>query len=248
MRVVLIGVGGATCTGKTTLAKHLRNCLPGCYIAHQDDFAPPVEKIPIHPEYNVQDWDDAPGAIDWPRLRSSLAHIKATGKLPDSHTTHDHWNKQTPVPIREETIPVWLKQFEDIAKDKDEDIQYVILEGFLLYWDKEVMDQIDVRIMLRIPHDVLRQRREGDRREYITAVSTGSEGDLWQDPPGYWDQIVYPAYIRSHKDMFEGEDVEKGEMKEEVKKKIVLLDGMSSDLQELLDRSCQAVLDFVRSS
>ncbi len=47
--------------------------------------------------------------------------------------------------------------------------------------------------------------------------------------------------------MFEGEDVEKGEMKEEVKKKIVLLDGMSSDLQELLDRSCQAVLDFVRS-
>jgi len=162
-------IRGATCTGKTTLAKHLRNCLPGCYIAHQDDFAPPVEKIPIHPEYNVQDWDDAPGAIDWPRLRSSLAHIKATGKLPDSHTTHDHWNKQTPVPIREETIPVWLKQFEDIAKDKDEDIQYVILEGFLLYWDKEVMDQIDVRIMLRIPHDVLRQRREGDRREYITA-------------------------------------------------------------------------------
>ncbi len=70
---------------------------------------------------------------------------------------------------------------------------------------------------------------------------------MWQDPPGYWDQIVYPAYIRSHKDMFEGEDVEKGEMKEEVKKKIVLLDGMSSDLQELLDRSCQAVLDFVRS-
>ncbi len=31
------------------------------------------------------------------------------------------------------------------------------------------MDQIDVRIMLRIPHDILRQRREGDRREYITA-------------------------------------------------------------------------------
>ena len=76
----------------------------------------------------------------------------------------------------------------------------------------------------------------------------GSEGDLWQDPPGYWDQIVYPAYIRSHKEMFEGEDVEKGEMKEEVKKRIILLDGMSYRIQELLDRSCQAVLDFVRSS
>jgi len=48
--------------------------------------------------------------------------------------------------------------------------------------------------------------------------------------------------------MFEGEDVEKGEMKEEVKKRIILLDGMSNSIQELLDRSCQAVLDFVRSS
>lgn len=27
---------GATCSGKTTLAKHLRNCLQGSFIIHQD--------------------------------------------------------------------------------------------------------------------------------------------------------------------------------------------------------------------
>jgi len=40
VKVVLIGVGGATCSGKTTLAKHLRQILPGSFIIHQDDFAP----------------------------------------------------------------------------------------------------------------------------------------------------------------------------------------------------------------
>lgn len=27
----------------------------------QDDFAPPAEKLPIHPVHNVQDWDDPEG-------------------------------------------------------------------------------------------------------------------------------------------------------------------------------------------
>jgi nicotinamide/nicotinate riboside kinase len=35
-RVVLVGVGGATCSGKTTLAKHLREILPDSFIIHQD--------------------------------------------------------------------------------------------------------------------------------------------------------------------------------------------------------------------
>lgn len=61
-RVVIIAVGGATCSGKTTLAKHLNQILPGSVILHQDDFAPPAEKVPMHPMYGVQDWDDAAGA------------------------------------------------------------------------------------------------------------------------------------------------------------------------------------------
>lgn len=56
LRVILVGIGcvhysnpiqltaylalyfhrGATCSGKTTLAKHLRNILPGSVILHQD--------------------------------------------------------------------------------------------------------------------------------------------------------------------------------------------------------------------
>ncbi|KAF8342341.1 uncharacterized protein EI90DRAFT_3032954 [Cantharellus anzutake] len=188
MRVVLIGVGGATCSGKTTLAKHLRNCLPNSYIVHQDDFAPPTGEMPVHPEYGVPDWDDAAGAIDWPRLRSALAHVKTTGKLPDSHTSRDHFNKQILVPIREGSVPGWLEKFHRIAEGSEEEVIYAIVEGFLLYWDKEIMDQIDVRIMLRAPHDTLKQRRVGERREYITTGkfvclhSSGSPSTSMQPP------------------------------------------------------------------
>lgn len=61
-RVFIVAISGSTCSGKTTLAKHLHRILPGALLLHQDDFAPPESLIPIHPVYGVQDWDDAPGA------------------------------------------------------------------------------------------------------------------------------------------------------------------------------------------
>ena len=29
-----------------------------------------------------------------------------------------------------------------------------------------------------------------------------SEGAFWKDPPGYFEQLVYPAYVDGHRDMF----------------------------------------------
>jgi hypothetical protein len=41
-------------------------------------------------------------------------------------------------------------------------------------------------------------------------VQFSPEGSFWQDPPNYWDDIVWPAYIKAHKNMFEGGDVSLG--------------------------------------
>ncbi len=35
-------------------------------------------------------------------------------------------------------------------------------------------------------------------------------GDVWSDPPNYFSEIVYPAYVEAHKHMFTNGDVEKG--------------------------------------
>ncbi|KAJ3522486.1 hypothetical protein NM688_g8868 [Phlebia brevispora] len=171
LRVIFVGIGGATCSGKTTLAKHLRNILPGSVILHQDDFAPPQELIPIHPEYNVQDWDSAEGAIDWPRMTKALQHIKATGIIPPEHYSHDHLNEQKEVPVEQERLDRWRKVFSRIQQKHEaagEKLVWVMVDGFLLYWHKEVVDSLDVRVLLRVPHDVLKHRRH-ERHGYHTA-------------------------------------------------------------------------------
>jgi len=242
MRVVLIGVGGATCSGKTTLAKLLRDCLPNSFIIHQDDFAPPQELVPWHPEFNVQDWDDASGAIDWPRMRSALGHVRKTGQLPPNHYSHDHLNEQVEIPVAEDSIPTWRSRISELSDSTaSEEIQWVIVDGFLLYWDKEIADQLDISIFLRVPHDALKQRRH-ERHGYHTAVQTDPEGSLWRDPPNYWEQIVYPAYVSAHKGLFEGGDVENGSLTAEAKSCLLLLEGQKMSMQELLDNSCQAIL------
>lgn len=163
---------GATCSGKTTLAKHLRSVLPDSVIIHQDvrvlvyyenglakrvrdrtlppyvsaqaDLllltpSQPMEKVPVHPVYNVQDWDAAPGAIDWARLVPFLEHIKEAGEIPADHRSHDHLNEQKEVPVPEEVLERWRTAFEELRRTRAEAGERLIwglVDGFLLYWDK----------------------------------------------------------------------------------------------------------------
>lgn len=86
-RIVVVGVGGATCSGKTTLAKHLLHILNpssgtgsrgtassgsdrargivDAFILHQDDFAPPEATLPVNEQFGVTDWDHPPTAVSW---------------------------------------------------------------------------------------------------------------------------------------------------------------------------------------
>ncbi|KAF7321387.1 Fumarate reductase [Mycena kentingensis (nom. inval.)] len=166
-KVVLVGVGGATCSGKTTLAKHLNRILPNSVIIHQDDFAPPQDRIPYHPRYKVKDWDAAPGAIDWPRLIDFLRKVHETGEIPADHRSHDHLNEQKDIPISDTVRDQWISAFDELGRDSD--VIWGLVDGFLLYWHPDVIDQLDVRIFLRVPHDTLRDRRHA-RHGYHTAA------------------------------------------------------------------------------
>ncbi|KAJ1304599.1 hypothetical protein OPQ81_005741 [Rhizoctonia solani] len=243
-KVLLVGIGGPTCSGKTTLAKYLREILPNSFIIHQDDFAPPWDQIPMHPVYNVQDWDDAPGAIDWPRLRAFLKYVKDRGTIPSSHSSHDHLNEQREVPIPQGMLERLKAQFQEAERQwasKEVDIIWALLDGFLLYWDKEVVDYLDAKIFIHVSEDALRRRRH-ERHGYHTA-----EGSLWRDPPNYWEQIVYPAYLRAHKHLFKNEDVEKADLTPEYVNKLLLLHGeghgdQTLDMGQMVEASAQCIL------
>jgi nicotinamide/nicotinate riboside kinase len=97
--------------------------------------------------------------------------------------------------VRDEVEKRWRGAFEGLGREMGVDgekIVWGLVDGFLLYWnevslvwdcewvlliwvDQDVIAQLDVRIFLRVPHDVLRKRRH-ERHGYHTA---GKEVDVY---------------------------------------------------------------------
>lgn len=77
---------------------------------------------------------------------------------------------------------------------------------------------------------------------------TLADGSVWQDPPFYWDQLVYPAYVNAHAELFDDRDVEHGTLTRmvggAVKPGLVLVEGV--DMQCSVDACCRAVLQCSR--
>ncbi|KAI6111269.1 hypothetical protein F5141DRAFT_1113597 [Pisolithus sp. B1] len=234
-RVILIGVGGATCAGKTTLAKHLCKILPNSVIVHQDS----MESVPVHPVYNMQDWDNPESAVDWPRFRQFLENVKQDGRIPPDHIRNDPYNEQKKFPVDEECSAKWKSHFEEVERRAREDhgveIVWTLVDGFLLYWDQTI------RIFLRVQQDTLRERRR-ERDNYIV------DGSTWPpDPPLYWERIAWPGYVAAHKDMFENGDVESGRPTGDRTRGMVVLENEKMSTTEVVDRCCKEIAALLRA-
>jgi nicotinamide/nicotinate riboside kinase len=70
-------------------------------------------------------------------------------------------------------------------------------------------------------------------------VQTDPEGTLWRDPPNYWENIVWPAYVDAHKHIFENGDVERG--KSTVIENLVLLEALDISMTEEVELCCQVI-------
>ncbi|SPO49221.1 related to NRK1 - Nicotinamide riboside kinase [Moesziomyces antarcticus] len=283
-RIVVVGVGGATCSGKTTLAKHLLHILNpssdsgsdgaassgsnrahgilDAFILHQDDFAPPEATLPVNEQFGVTDWDHPPTAIDYERMRSTIEHIKTTGSFPPGFSSHDHLNAQPDCPISEQVSTTWRDKFGSLSTNHG--VRIMLVDGFLLYYDAAVRSTMDVKIFLRTPRAVLKQRRD-ERFGYATA-----EGTVWKDPEGYFDNIVWPAYELAHRGVFGRHDVENGKaVKPDPDAKPVAggpVEGLcvldvapaqqadsaastfSREMTQLVDETCAAIWTFLTAS
>lgn len=239
--IIVIGVGGATSSGKTTLAKHLKNCLPNTFLVHQDDFVPPAEQLPVDPEYGFQDWDSAPGAIDWNRMSNFVSDLKTTGIVPADHQSFDSFNETPSVPVDAEIISSWKAKSEKLIAEHlekhGEKLVFAIVDGFLMYWDERIISNLDVRVFIRVPEDVARGRRES--RSYYTP-----EGETWKDPPHYWEKIVWPAYTDAHKHLFEGEDIKSPKLSGKVND-LILFEGTETKMDDMVNTVMEKTLSVV---
>ncbi|KAK9368363.1 P-loop containing nucleoside triphosphate hydrolase protein [Lipomyces kononenkoae] len=197
-KIIIIGVSGPSSSGKSTLARLLRYVLPNSFILHQDDFYKPEAEIPV--VNDLEDWD-CPEAIDYIALRAAIDYIKKNHKLPENvHYKEDQNDLGTP-PVSSEEADAIKKAILGQDISIADNVEFCIVDGFLLFNDDIITKQLDVKLLLRAPYESLKKRREA-RSGYATI-----EG-FWVDPPGYFDNIVWPGYVNAHKHLFEGEDIE----------------------------------------
>ncbi|KAM8940282.1 nicotinamide riboside kinase 2 [Pelodytes ibericus] len=166
MRRIIIGVGGVTNGGKTTLTKRLIGTLPDCCVIHQDDFFKPPDQIEVG-EDGFKQWD-VMTSIDMEAMVNTVtAWIEHPVKFARSHGVRTSNSLEQP------------------GEDK---VQILILEGFLLYNHKTLVDLCTQRYYLTIPYEECKRRRSG--RNYTVP-----------DPPGLFDGHVWPMYLKHKQEM-----------------------------------------------
>ncbi|KAF3911568.1 hypothetical protein ABW20_dc0110576 [Dactylellina cionopaga] len=232
---ICIAISGPSSSGKTSLSRLLRAAFSSkaltdnpikCVILHGDDFYIPDSQLPLVHLNNdptgekVQDWD-CPEALDFTRFISSVRYAKQHGELPDTHQTFEETHAvgveesilrlinggeggKEKIQELEERAVAWLKKIEEGVGRKVDNV--VIVDGFLIYGKgvpEELKAEFDVKFMIRTPYEKAKRRRE-EREGYNTM-----EG-FWHDPPGYFEFLVWPAYVQQHSYLYENGDMNAG--------------------------------------
>ncbi|KAI9320635.1 P-loop containing nucleoside triphosphate hydrolase protein [Dichotomocladium elegans] len=185
-KVFIIGISGPSCSGKTTVTRILEKLLKHTVVIYQDDYYKSDSEIPIDPETQLANWD-CPDALDFDKMNACLSHVLKHKKLPDdfvsteANNTHDGSTA-----LSREALTRLAESLSEHLGDGMEETLFVIVDGFLLYWDMALISQIHCRAFFMASYETLKKRRE-ERNGYLTPGG---------DPPGYFDDIVWPQYVR----------------------------------------------------
>ena len=138
MRPHIIGIAGPSSSGKSELARHLVQELPGTSIISLDSYYRGMEDIPLETRKKVN--FDHPDALEWPLLHQHLQEIAGGNAIEE---------------------PVY--SFADYARTSEskrvEATQYVIVEGlFVLYWP-ELRDMLETKVYVETDPGVCFHRR-----------------------------------------------------------------------------------------
>ncbi|KAL8642992.1 MAG: hypothetical protein Q9228_000391 [Teloschistes exilis] len=240
---LIVAISGLSSTGKSTVASYLPSIFqPPNYtitILHVDDFY--KAQVDLPKREGLLDWDCA-ASLDWPRLEVAVKRWKAGEEVKEGQTNpqpkftvgREGVRPDNPASITQallETLRGEVTQAAVLSVPAIEPQRILLLDGFLLFTPSTpstFRSLLDLKILLRAPYAVAKQRREA-RNGYDTM-----EG-WWEDPPGYFDKVVWPNYVEENGGFFVRRDVD-GEVDVEVceREHVTIKKGDNGGLGEVL--------------
>ncbi|ODV97410.1 hypothetical protein PACTADRAFT_49127 [Pachysolen tannophilus NRRL Y-2460] len=198
-QVVLIGLSGASSSGKTTVSKYLHKLIgENSILVHQDDFYLPNEQIPWNESHTEQNWDCA-GAIDFPKFIETLDKMKTDFNYKYHVDSLELDVDDADFKLSSEEFSRLKASVEKKLKEcflnKGNFFKIYLIDGFLLYHNRQVLDRFDIRLFYKASYSNLKKRRNA-RAGYNTV------GGFYKDPPNYFDDFVWPEYYQNHRFLF----------------------------------------------
>ncbi|CAG8830374.1 1383_t:CDS:1, partial [Gigaspora rosea] len=104
-------------------------------------------KIPIDSTTNLPNWD-CPDAIDFTKFIKTLRHVHQTGSLPDSFKSKERFNTRndTQIEAQLESLNKQLSNRITLSINNLTDWKFILVDGFLLYWDMQVVKELDIKL------------------------------------------------------------------------------------------------------
>ena len=169
-QVVIIGIGGASASGKSTLSNALatatQSVTPPLSLDH---YFAPRDQLPRDEKYGAN-WE-TPGGLDFDRMVQDIELIKSA--------------------LGETTLPSAIQlSFGDWSLhagiDHHREVAVVVIEGFLLFYDQRLAHLCDCRIWLDLEQDI------GCRRRFHRECGCEAEEDEGYNE--WYGEVVWKHY------------------------------------------------------
>lgn len=177
--VVIIGICGGSCSGKTHLTHHIKN-----YFKTRDTKINYLKEKNFYKDITMSyeetlNYDyDSPEAIDWEKF------LNCVNDLSDGFSSD--------VPVYDIFNNKRLKEFKQLTP-----CQILVIEGRLLFWKKELRDKFHLKIFLDTDPDIMLSRKiiKDTAREIPLEQAINRYVNFIQ--PCY-KKYVYPSKIHAH--------------------------------------------------
>ncbi|XP_026177559.1 nicotinamide riboside kinase 1 [Mastacembelus armatus] len=136
MRTLVVGIGGMTNGGKSTLSKGLHQQIPNSFIIAQDTYFKDDSEVPVDSN-GFKQYD----MLDALHMDTMLSEVNS-------------WRRDAKSFLRQQGLNP-----EHTAVTEDMEVYVLIVDGFLIFNHRPLNELFNKRYFLEIPYDVCKRRR-----------------------------------------------------------------------------------------